>query len=139
MTGAPGALPGEAIRTASGLSPQAWAVKAIALWRRLEADQLVAEVNMGGRRQRAGGDGARHARQISARRAGVAALRTGPRQARRAISGAGGRDVRLRARRPVVRPLARPARRAGVGLSLIHISEPTRLGMISYAVFCLKK
>src|SRR5450756_3232828 len=26
-----------------------------------------------------------------------------------------------------------------VGLSLIHISEPTRLGMISYAVFCLKK
>src|SRR5450759_5869776 len=27
----------------------------------------------------------------------------------------------------------------GVALSLIHISEPTRLGMISYAVFCLKK
>src|SRR5450756_2700233 len=27
----------------------------------------------------------------------------------------------------------------GVNLSLIHISEPTRLGMISYAVFCLKK
>src|SRR5665648_1105440 len=29
----------------------------------------------------------------------------------------------------------------GIGpqdLSLIHISEPTRLGMISYAVFCLK-
>src|SRR5450756_1711637 len=25
------------------------------------------------------------------------------------------------------------------GLALIHISEPTRLGMISYAVFCLKK
>src|SRR5450759_976441 len=25
-----------------------------------------------------------------------------------------------------------------IGLSLIHISEPTRLGMISYAVFCLK-
>src|SRR5665648_1042248 len=24
-------------------------------------------------------------------------------------------------------------------LSLIHISEPTRLGMISYAVFCLKQ
>src|SRR5450756_1155104 len=24
-------------------------------------------------------------------------------------------------------------------LSLIHISEPTRLGMISYTVFCLKK
>src|SRR5450756_3232990 len=28
---------------------------------------------------------------------------------------------------------------AAVVLSLIHISEPTRLGMISYAVFCLKK
>src|SRR5665648_968659 len=27
----------------------------------------------------------------------------------------------------------------GKRLSLIHISEPTRLGMISYAVFCLKK
>src|SRR5450756_3080639 len=27
----------------------------------------------------------------------------------------------------------------GQVLSLIHISEPTRLGMISYAVFCLKK
>ena len=25
-----------------------------------------------------------------------------------------------------------------LNLSLIHISEPTRLGMISYAVFCLK-
>src|SRR5450759_1341370 len=30
-------------------------------------------------------------------------------------------------------------RRQGQYLSLIHISEPTRLGMISYAVFCLKK
>src|SRR5450756_2006752 len=34
-------------------------------------------------------------------------------------------------------------RNVGIGhkgeLSLIHISEPTRLGMISYAVFCLKK
>src|SRR5450756_536520 len=29
--------------------------------------------------------------------------------------------------------------RADYDLSLIHISEPTRLGMISYAVFCLKK
>src|SRR5665648_962694 len=28
---------------------------------------------------------------------------------------------------------------SGSMLSLIHISEPTRLGMISYAVFCLKK
>src|SRR5665648_1247208 len=30
-------------------------------------------------------------------------------------------------------------RRMDQSLSLIHISEPTRLGMISYAVFCLKK
>ena len=29
--------------------------------------------------------------------------------------------------------------RTSYALSLIHISEPTRLGMISYAVFCLKK
>jgi len=34
--------------TAGGLSPQAWAAKAITLWRRLEADALVAEVNFGG-------------------------------------------------------------------------------------------
>src|SRR5450756_2785060 len=33
----------------------------------------------------------------------------------------------------------RPGRRGHLVLSLIHISEPTRLGMISYAVFCLKK
>src|SRR5678816_2910214 len=31
------------------------------------------------------------------------------------------------------------ARRRGLFLSLIHISEPTRLLSISYAVFCLKK
>src|SRR5450756_1801132 len=33
-------------------------------------------------------------------------------------------------------PFLRPIKQ---NLSLIHISEPTRLGMISYAVFCLKK
>src|SRR5450759_966480 len=32
-----------------------------------------------------------------------------------------------------------PLWRTDHNLSLIHISEPTRLGMISYAVFCLKK
>ena len=31
------------------------------------------------------------------------------------------------------------SQRVAQRLSLIHISEPTRLGMISYAVFCLKK
>jgi phage terminase large subunit-like protein len=34
--------------TAGGLSPQAWASRAIALWRRYHADALVAEVNQGG-------------------------------------------------------------------------------------------
>ncbi|MFZ0847198.1 MAG: terminase family protein [Pseudolabrys sp.] len=34
--------------TIAGASPQGWATKAIALWRRLEADSLVAEVNQGG-------------------------------------------------------------------------------------------
>ncbi|MBI1203987.1 MAG: ATP-binding protein [Rhodopseudomonas sp.] len=34
--------------TASRLTPQGWATKAVALWRRLEADVLVAEVNQGG-------------------------------------------------------------------------------------------
>ena len=33
----------------------------------------------------------------------------------------------------------KPLVKVDVDLSLIHISEPTRLGMISYAVFCLKK
>ena len=35
--------------------------------------------------------------------------------------------------------LRRRAMRRYYALSLIHISEPTRLGMSSYAVFCLKK
>src|SRR5450759_3532267 len=55
------------------------------------------------------------------------------------------------AKRPAVQvvrhvplPRKRPLPAAGASapvpsLSLIHISEPTRLGMISYAVFCLKK
>ena len=34
--------------TVSAATPSAWAAKAIALWRRLEADALVAEVNQGG-------------------------------------------------------------------------------------------
>lgn len=34
--------------TVAGLSPAGWAAKAIALWRRLEADSLVVEVNQGG-------------------------------------------------------------------------------------------
>jgi phage terminase large subunit-like protein len=39
--------------TISGVTPNAWAMKAIALWRRLEADVLVAEVSQGGEMVRA--------------------------------------------------------------------------------------
>src|SRR5665648_1178764 len=42
--------------------------------------------------------------------------------------------------RPLVGEMDRNQRQKYIlNLSLIHISEPTRLGMISYAVFCLKK
>ena len=40
---------------------------------------------------------------------------------------------------PIICGLSRERPGFVPGLSLIHISEPTRLGMISYAVFCLKK
>src|SRR5450759_3807864 len=46
-------------------------------------------------------------------------------------------DVDDRRARPRSGCLQR-SRKIGIPLSLIHISEPTRLGMISYAVFCLK-
>jgi phage terminase large subunit-like protein len=39
--------------SAAGLSPAAWAARAIALWRRLSADVLVVEVNQGGEMVRA--------------------------------------------------------------------------------------
>jgi phage terminase large subunit-like protein len=39
--------------TAAGLSPHGWANKAVALWRRLQADALVVEVNQGGEMVRA--------------------------------------------------------------------------------------
>lgn len=39
--------------TVSSATPSAWAAKAIALWRRVEADALVAEVNQGGEMVRA--------------------------------------------------------------------------------------
>src|SRR5450756_460349 len=64
-----------------------------------------------------------------------------------------GPGSRVAERRPFVDPVSYGFLRATVSntrrmitnamttqkLSLIHISEPTRLGMISYAVFCLKK
>jgi phage terminase large subunit-like protein len=45
---ADGALYVLADDTVAGLSPSGWAMKAIALWRRLSADALIAEVNQGG-------------------------------------------------------------------------------------------
>jgi phage terminase large subunit-like protein len=39
--------------TVSAVTPAAWAMKAIALWRRLEADALVVEINQGGEMVRA--------------------------------------------------------------------------------------
>jgi phage terminase large subunit-like protein len=39
--------------SAQGLSPQAWASRAVALWRRLNADALIAESNFGGEMVRA--------------------------------------------------------------------------------------
>jgi phage terminase large subunit-like protein len=86
--------------SAGGLSPQAWATRAIALWRRSKADMLVAEVNFrrrhgarGDRRRRphrAGDVGACDARQARARRTGGAALRAGAGEARRHVSRARG-------------------------------------------------
>ncbi len=108
--------------SAAGLSPQAWAMKAIALWQRLQPI-LVAEVNGGDMvravireaEARCRSSPCADARQISARRAGGAIVRAGAGEARRRLSGAGRRDVRLRPRRTVVGAFARPARCAGVG------------------------
>src|SRR5678815_5846866 len=41
--------------------------------------------------------------------------------------------------RPTIRPAIKTDKITKISLSLIHISEPTRLLSISYAVFCLKK
>src|SRR5450756_3077645 len=61
-------------------------------------------------------------------------LRARSRVARRRGAPRSGRAEGRRAR-----PLWPPRSPPPASLSLIHISEPTRLGMISYAVFCLKK
>src|SRR5450756_1264039 len=53
-----------------------------------------------------------------------------------------GVDIRLAVGASIVSVIATSSGAAAAyvrDLSLIHISEPTRLGMISYAVFCLKK
>ena len=73
--------------TVAGLAPAGWAAKAVALYRRLAADTLVAEVNQGGDmvravlraggRERAAENRACDARQVAARRAGRRDVRAG--------------------------------------------------------------
>jgi phage terminase large subunit-like protein len=102
--------------TVSGLTPNGWACKAIALWHALRADTLVAEVNQGGdmvrtvhqrgRFRRPGDPGARDARKMAARRAGRDAVRAGPGQARRPLRSPRRRDVRFRRQRPEFRQIA---------------------------------
>ncbi len=118
-----------------GVAPERWAMQAVALYRRLNADAAVAEVNQGGDMVRsvlAQVDRALplthracDARQMAARRAGRHALR--PRQGaprRSAACRARGRTVRLRLRWARRRPLARPARRAGVGGDGVDRARP---------------
>src|SRR5450756_2197950 len=98
---------------------------------------------------RIGGRGRRHRRGILSRR-----LLTFPRralgrtltvlQSGRLLVGPAQRKPGDRQRRGTWRRLNGDGRTSAPEgsverLSLIHISEPTRLGMISYAVFCLKK
>src|SRR5665648_1093831 len=61
------------------------------------------------------------------------------RQRRRRRPGASGSGAAPAERPGRLREVEHPLHGARQHLSLIHISEPTRLGMISYAVFCLKK
>ena len=49
------------------------------------------------------------------------------------------RKVSVKSKKKVIVPEEEWVFTKDTHLSLIHISEPTRLGMISYAVFCLKK
>jgi len=110
--------------TVAGLSPEAWAARAIALYHRLEADCLVVETNQGGEMALAvlrevnpsvPARSVRATRKISACRAGLRALRQGPRAPCRRAAGARRRDVRLRADGAVERKVPGPARRAGLG------------------------
>jgi phage terminase large subunit-like protein len=108
------------------LAPAGWAMKAVALFSRLKADALGAEVNQGGDMVRAvleQIDPAIPLRTVHATRGKwlraepVAMLyQQGPRQTCRSADGvAGGRDVRLRPQRAVLRRLAGSARCPGLG------------------------
>ena len=97
-------------RTIQGREPATWAKAAVAAYHDYQADRIVVETNQGGdlvvqifksidasvpvKKVHA------IARQVPARRAGLGALRRGPRRPRRRVPRAGAPDVRLRRRRP---------------------------------------
>jgi phage terminase large subunit-like protein len=86
--------------TVARAAPEAWAARALALYRSLEADALLAERRVGRGRaapprpERAGHDRRRDARQARPRRAGLGFVWAGPRAPCRRLPGARGRDVR---------------------------------------------
>lgn len=79
--------------TASGLSPLEWASRAVALYRKLEADRIVVEINQGGEMVRSvlqeidrnvpNSGSARDPRETYSRGTRRRALRAGPRSPRR--------------------------------------------------------
>lgn len=78
------------------------------------------------RRSLAGNDGQGDAVKILARRTGGGALRAGPCGPCGTICGTRGSDVRLRAGRAVFGAVARPARRAGLGVDGTPAGGPWR-------------
>ena len=121
--------------TVAGVGPEAWAAQAVALYRRLQADALVAEVNQGGDMVAAvlrvvdatvPVTSVVATRGKYARAEPVCLVCARARAPRRRLSGARGRDVRLRSGRPLERPLARPPRRARLGAHPPHARDARR-------------
>ena len=122
--------------TASGLKPPEWAAKAVALYRRLQADALVVEINQGGEMV------TRVIREVdpsvpvtSVRATRGKYLRAEPvsvlyAQGRvrhvGASDRAGRRTLRFRPRRPDLRPLARPPRCARLGAHGVDAAREER-------------
>ena len=122
-------------RDAAAARPAAWATKAVALYRRLQADALVVEINQGGEmvesrapRSRPGGAGHAACERRAASTCAPSRSRVLYAQGRvrhvGADARAGGRDVRFRPGRSLVRPLAGPARRPGMGAHRIDVARP---------------
>src|SRR5450756_1783772 len=101
---------------------------------RLLAD-LVSECRVGDLDERLGALAQAHAAQVGDAVLGDDVVDVGA-HGRHCRAGAEGGDD---ARHGAAHEIDLAADAGELGLSLIHISEPTRLGMISYAVFCLKK